>query len=179
MQAPPHANPTMSKRATETAAGLPTGTLRAPFSGGVHDPSLDRDSCGVAAVARLDNTPRHEVVSRGLIALDRLEHRGAAGADETTGDGAGILLDLSHDFFRLRAPEAGLRAAELPEPGKLAVAVCFFPHEPARSKVLEMRLEQLVGRGRPPADQLARGAGRAERRRQAGPRGRTARSCSC
>ena len=95
-------------------------------------------------MARLDNEPRHEVISRGLIALDRLEHRGAAGADESTGDGAGILCELSHDFFRLRAPEAGLRAAELPPPGELAVAVCFFPHEPARSMELEIRLEQLV-----------------------------------
>ena len=115
------------------------------FSGGVHDPAWARDSCGVAAVARLDNQPRHEVIARGLIALDRLEHRGASGADESTGDGAGILIDLSHDFFRLNAPEAGLRAAELPPPGELAVAVCFFPQEPARSKELEMRLEQLVG----------------------------------
>ncbi len=122
-----------------------TGELARPaFTGGVHDPASARDACGVAAVARLDNIGRHEVVSRGLIALDRLEHRGAAGADETTGDGAGILLDLSHDFFRLRAPEAGLRAAELPPPGRLAVAVCFFPHEPARAREIEMRLEQLV-----------------------------------
>ncbi len=117
---------------------------RRPFTGGVHDPAWARDSCGVAAVARLDNSHRHEVVSRGLIALDRLEHRGAAGADETTGDGAGILVELNHDFFRLRAPEAGLRAAQLPPPGRLAVAVCFLPHEPARAEVLERRLEQLV-----------------------------------
>ncbi|MBK5117868.1 MAG: hypothetical protein JJE23_13245, partial [Thermoleophilia bacterium] len=121
------------------------GELSRPrFSGGVHDPALQRDSCGVAAVARLDNAARHEVVSRGLIALDRLEHRGASGADETTGDGAGILLELCHDFFRFRAPEAGLRAAALPGPGELAVAVCFFPRERARSRELEVRLEQLV-----------------------------------
>ncbi|HKJ35191.1 MAG TPA: glutamate synthase large subunit, partial [Solirubrobacterales bacterium] len=122
----------------------PVGWAPSPFSGGVHDPAWARDACGVAAVARLDNTARHEVVARGLIALDRLEHRGAAGADETTGDGAGILLEVSHDFFRLRAPEAGLRAAELPAPGRLAVAVCFFPDEPARAKELEIRLEKLV-----------------------------------
>ncbi len=117
---------------------------RTRFVGGVHDPAWQRDSCGVAAVARLDNAARHEVVSRGLIALDRLEHRGASGADETTGDGAGILLELCHDFFRFRAPEAGLRAAALPGPGELAVAVCFFPRERARSRELEVRLEQLV-----------------------------------
>jgi glutamate synthase (NADPH/NADH) large chain len=121
------------------------GELARPrFTGGVHDPDQIRDACGVAAVARMDNEPRHEVIARGLIALDRLEHRGAAGADESTGDGAGILIDLSHDFFRLRAPEAGLRAAELPPPGRLAVAVCFFPPEPARALELEMRLEQIV-----------------------------------
>jgi glutamate synthase (NADPH/NADH) large chain len=127
-------------RFNDRATGLP----RPPFTGGVHDPAWARDACGVAAVARLDNEPRHEVVSRGLVALDRLEHRGAAGADETTGDGAGILLELSHDFFRLRTAEAGLRAAHLPRPGRLAVAVCFFPNEPARAGELEIRLEQLV-----------------------------------
>ncbi len=137
----------MSQRFNDPEKPRPirVGELDRPaFAGGVHDPDWARDACGVAAVARMDNEPRHEVIARGLIALDRLEHRGAAGADESTGDGAGILMDLSHDFFRLSAPEAGLRAAELPPPGELAVAVCFFPAEPARAKELEMRLEQIV-----------------------------------
>ena len=63
----------------------------------------------------------HEVVARALHALERLEHRGAEGADPDTGDGAGILIQL---------PDAFLRAEvdfELPEAGRYGVAVCFLP----------------------------------------------------
>ena len=82
------------------------GELARPrFEGGVHDPDWARDACGVAAVARLDNQPRHEVIARGLIALDRLEHRGASGADESTGDGAGILICL---LYTSPSPRDGL-----------------------------------------------------------------------
>ncbi len=61
---------------------------------GLYDSTNEHDACGVAMVARLDNEPRHEVVSQGLLALENLEHRGAAGADASTGDGAGILIQL-------------------------------------------------------------------------------------
>ena len=62
-------------------------------------------------VARLDNDARHDVVSQGLLALENLEHRGAAGADASTGDGAGILIQIPDLFFREEAecdlPPAG------------------------------------------------------------------------
>ena len=82
-------------------------------SAGLYDPQFEHDACGVAFVARLGRPASHEVVERGLLALDRLEHRGAEGADADTGDGAGILIQLPHEFF---AAEAGV---ELPEPGPL------------------------------------------------------------
>ena len=59
---------------------------------GLYDPTFEHDACGVAFVARLDARPQHEVIERALAALERLEHRGAAGADAETGDGAGILV---------------------------------------------------------------------------------------
>jgi len=90
-------------------------------SAGLYDPQFEHDACGVAFVARLGRPASHEVVARGLLALDRLEHRGAEGADADTGDGAGILIQLPHEFF---AEEAG---AELPEPGRYGVAMCFLP----------------------------------------------------
>ncbi len=67
---------------------------------GLYDPAYEHDACGVAFVARLDGGATHEAVARALDALERLEHRGAAGADASTGDGAGILLQLPHAFFR-------------------------------------------------------------------------------
>ena len=86
---------------------------------GLYDPAAEHDSCGVACVARLDNVPIHEVVERGLWTLDHLEHRGAKGADASTGDGAGILIQLPHEFIRYRAREFELTEEELPPVGRM------------------------------------------------------------
>jgi glutamate synthase domain-containing protein 2/glutamate synthase domain-containing protein 1/glutamate synthase domain-containing protein 3 len=113
--------------------------------GGVHDPSVFHDGCGVACVARLDGTAIHETIDRALVALDRLEHRGAAGADETTGDGAGIMLGLPHEFFRSRTAEIDTKPTVLPGPGKLAVAMCFVRRDAARgSDAIQRRIGELV-----------------------------------
>ena len=68
-----------------------TSPARRPPPVGLYDPAFEHDACGVAFVARLDAVASHETVQRGITALENLEHRGAAGADPKTGDGAGIL----------------------------------------------------------------------------------------
>jgi len=104
---------------------------------GLYDPAYEHDACGVAFVARLDREARHDVVTRALDALERLEHRGAAGADESTGDGAGILLQLPHAFLDAQV--------DVPlEPGRYGVAVCFLPQDAARRHVLEELLADTV-----------------------------------
>ncbi len=105
---------------------------------GLYDPKFEHDACGVAFVARLDGTPSHETLRRALKALANLEHRGAAGADASTGDGAGILVQLPDAFFR------EVLHADLPAAGRYGVAVCFLPHEPARRAALEHLLEAAV-----------------------------------
>ncbi len=113
--------------------------------GGVHDPSFFHDGCGVACVARLDGTAIHETIDRALVALDRLEHRGAAGADESTGDGAGIMFGLPHEFFRSRTAEIDTKPTVLPGPGRLAVAMCFVRRDAARgSDAIQRRIGELV-----------------------------------
>jgi glutamate synthase (NADPH/NADH) large chain/glutamate synthase (ferredoxin) len=83
-------------------------------------------------VARLDNVASHEVVSQGILALENLEHRGAAGADASTGDGAGILIQMPDAFFREEA------ACDLPPAGSYGVAMCFLPRdETARERLKE------------------------------------------
>ena len=67
---------------------------------GLYDPAYEHDACGVAFVARLSGEPSHETVRRAITALENLEHRGAAGADPNTGDGAGILLQLPDELLR-------------------------------------------------------------------------------
>ncbi|HUR87287.1 MAG TPA: glutamate synthase large subunit [Solirubrobacteraceae bacterium] len=106
-----------------------------PQAEGLYDPRYEHDACGVALVARLDNVPAHEVVEKGLQAVENLEHRGATGADARTGDGAGMLLQMPHAFFRASVD------FELPEPGRYGVAVCFLPRDDARRQKLEDLLE--------------------------------------
>ena len=112
-------------------------TLR-PGRHGLYDPSFEHDACGVAFVARLDATPLHETVSRALEALENLEHRGAAGADPDTGDGAGILLQLPDAFLRDVIGDA------LPAAGRYGVAMCFLPPDETRREELEQLLASLV-----------------------------------
>jgi glutamate synthase domain-containing protein 2/glutamate synthase domain-containing protein 1/glutamate synthase domain-containing protein 3 len=105
---------------------------------GLYDPAYEHDACGVAFVARLDGVSSHETVERALTALANLEHRGAAGADARTGDGAGILLQLPDAFFR------AVLDPELPPPGRYGVAVCFMPPDASRRAELEHLLQATV-----------------------------------
>jgi glutamate synthase domain-containing protein 2/glutamate synthase domain-containing protein 1/glutamate synthase domain-containing protein 3 len=105
---------------------------------GLYDPTYEHDACGVAMVAKLDGTPSHETVERAIVALENLEHRGAAGADPNTGDGAGILIQMPDEFVR------GVMDAELPPLGAYGVCVCFLPRDEARRAELEQLLTDTV-----------------------------------
>src|SRR3954454_13518871 len=105
---------------------------------GLYDPAFEHDACGVAFVARLDAVPTHQAVSRALTALENLEHRGAAGADADTGDGAGILVQMPDAFLR------GTGELRLPARGAYGVAVCFLPQRGSRRVELEQLLEATV-----------------------------------
>lgn len=86
---------------------------------GLYSFANEHDACGVGLVADLNNVPSHRIVGMGMTVLKRLMHRGAAGGDPDTGDGAGLLLALPDEFFRA---ELG---GKLPEPGKYGVAMIF------------------------------------------------------
>jgi len=111
---------------------------------GLVRPEDGRDGCGVACVARLDKTPIHEVIERGLTALDRLEHRGASGSDENSGDGAGIMIGLPHEFLRSRAEEFGITTEEFPEPGMTGIAMTFLPRDEKRADEAAKRIAEIV-----------------------------------
>ncbi|HYY06240.1 MAG TPA: glutamate synthase subunit alpha, partial [Candidatus Limnocylindria bacterium] len=113
-------------------------TPRPTRSVGLYDPSYEHDACGVAFVARLNGLPSHETVQRAIHALENLEHRGAAGADPNTGDGAGMLLQVPDEFFK------GIFGERLPPPGDYGVAVCFLPQDPDRRGELEALLVRTV-----------------------------------
>ena len=68
----------------------------------------DHDACGTGFVARLGGSANYDIIQYALTALERLTHRGGVDADGASGDGAGLLTSLPHDFFRARAKEQGL-----------------------------------------------------------------------
>jgi glutamate synthase (NADPH/NADH) large chain/glutamate synthase (ferredoxin) len=103
---------------------------------GLYDPRYEHDACGVAVVARLDNVPSHQVVALGIEAVANLEHRGAAGADPDTGDGAGLLIQMPDEFLR------SVVDFELPQRGRYGVAMCFLPTDPAAAAELCSLLER-------------------------------------
>jgi glutamate synthase domain-containing protein 2/glutamate synthase domain-containing protein 1/glutamate synthase domain-containing protein 3 len=113
-------------------------TMQPPQAVGLYDPRFEHDACGVGMVARLDNTPTHEVIARALTALENLEHRGATGADSCTGDGAGILMQMPDELLRASV------GFELPPPGRYGVLMCFLPTDEQPRARLQELLERTV-----------------------------------
>jgi glutamate synthase domain-containing protein 2/glutamate synthase domain-containing protein 1/glutamate synthase domain-containing protein 3 len=109
-----------------------------PQAVGLYDPRYEHDACGVGMVARLDNTPTHDVLARAITALENLEHRGASGADPRTGDGAGILMQMPDELLR------AVVDFELPPPGEYGVLMCFLPTDDAARADAEGLLERTV-----------------------------------
>ncbi|MGA3263802.1 MAG: glutamate synthase central domain-containing protein, partial [Terracidiphilus sp.] len=93
---------------------------------GLYHPRNEHDACGMGLVASIRGEKSHEIIHKGLEVLINLTHRGAAGCDPETGDGAGILIQIPHEFFAREC--RGLRM-ELPEPGAYGVAMVFLPVE--------------------------------------------------
>ncbi|HEY5998480.1 MAG TPA: glutamate synthase large subunit [bacterium] len=109
------------------------------------DGQAKRGNCGVGFVARLDGVPRHDVVELGARVLVNLEHRGAVGGDKTTGDGAGLLLQVPDRFLRAEAARLGF---ELPPAGAYGAGMVFLPPgaaEAARCVALIERLAAAEG----------------------------------
>jgi glutamate synthase domain-containing protein 2/glutamate synthase domain-containing protein 1/glutamate synthase domain-containing protein 3 len=100
--------------------------LRAPQAQGLYHPRDEHDACGMGLVANIRGEKSHEIIRKGLEVLINLTHRGAAGCDPETGDGAGILIQIPHAFFVRECGELGMT---LPEPGAYGVAMCFLPVE--------------------------------------------------
>ena len=93
---------------------------------GLFDPSAERDACGVGFIVDLKGVRSHQIVADALAILENLEHRGAVGADPLAGDGAGILIQIPHDFLAAECDKAGFK---LPAPGQYAVGYLFMPRD--------------------------------------------------
>jgi len=91
--------------------------------GGLYDPAFEHDACGMGLVADLSGRRSHRLVDQGLTVLERLAHRGASGAEEATGDGSGILLQIPDGLLRSEAVQASI---ELPPLGDYVTGLCFI-----------------------------------------------------
>ncbi|MEP6851521.1 MAG: glutamate synthase large subunit [bacterium] len=109
-----------------------------PFSAqpgpvGLYDPDEESDACGVAFLADLHGRADHRLVEQALVALQNMDHRGAAGAEPSSGDGAGITVALPDDFLR------AVSGLALPPRGQYAAGLAFLPREESdRQAVLEL-----------------------------------------
>jgi len=108
---------------------------------GLYDPRHEHDACGVAFVATLTGEPSHTIVAQALTALRNLDHRGAAGAETNSGDGAGILLQVPDAFLREVAQDAGF---ELPATFSYAVGIAFLPGDDEQVAKTRRRIEELA-----------------------------------
>jgi glutamate synthase (NADPH) large chain len=117
-----------------------------PEAQGLYDPDRESDSCGVAMVTDIRGRRSHAIVADGLVALEHLDHRGAAGAEANSGDGAGILLQLPVDLYR-EVVDFALPASAADGSNTFAAGICFLPQDPiaraeARSRVEAVAAEE-------------------------------------
>ena len=89
---------------------------------GLYSSQFEKDACGMGFVVNIKGKKSHDIIDDGLRILERLEHRGGAGADKDTGDGAGILVQIPHDFFRRECEVLGIH---LPPAGDYGVGMVF------------------------------------------------------
>ncbi len=93
---------------------------------GLYRPEFERDACGIGFVANIKGNKSHQIISDALTILENMEHRGACGCENNTGDGAGILIQTPHAFFFDECLKMGVH---LPAFGRYGVGMVFFPKE--------------------------------------------------
>ena len=111
-----------------------------PPAQGLYDPANEHDACGVGFVVNVHGRKSHQIVRQGLEVLENLTHRGATGCDPLTGDGAGILLQMPHEFFAAVTPQAGIM---LPAPGDWAAGNIFLPPSDGDREAAELFFEKI------------------------------------
>lgn len=89
---------------------------------GLYDPRYEHDACGVGLLVNIRGIKSHQLVEKGLQVLEHMVHRGAEGADPKTGDGAGIMVQIPHEFILLQG-------IAVPEKGRYGTGLIFLPHD--------------------------------------------------
>src|SRR5580700_1067927 len=112
-----------------------------PGRQGLYDPLHEHDACGMGFVVNLNGEKSHEIIRKGIEILINLTHRGACGCDPKTGDGAGILIQIPHEFFSRECAGLGF---SLPEPGTYGVGMMFLPVDKHSRLICEGIVEKIA-----------------------------------
>jgi glutamate synthase domain-containing protein 2/glutamate synthase domain-containing protein 1/glutamate synthase domain-containing protein 3 len=115
--------------------------ISAPEKQGLYDPQFEHDACGLGFVVNMKGKKSHQLVSDALKILVNLDHRGACGCEANTGDGAGILIQVPHDFFVTEATRLGFT---LPAFGQYGVGQLFLPKDSAQRDAIKKELEKII-----------------------------------
>ncbi|MSP38220.1 MAG: glutamate synthase large subunit [Deltaproteobacteria bacterium] len=112
-----------------------------PKKQGLYDPRFEHDACGVGFVVNIKGEKSHEIVDQALTVLQNLDHRGACGCEENTGDGAGILMQIPHAFLKDACSGLGF---QLPDPGEYGVGMIFSIDHREQRQQFEKILESII-----------------------------------
>ena len=112
-----------------------------PQKQGLYDPRFEHDACGVGFVVNIKGEKSHEIVEQALTVLQNLDHRGACGCEENTGDGAGILMQIPHAFLKDACAGLGF---QLPDPGEYGVGMIFSIDQREQRQQFEKILEGII-----------------------------------
>ncbi|MFO1476160.1 MAG: glutamate synthase large subunit [Verrucomicrobiota bacterium] len=130
----------MSSHSASRGAGR-TSLTGLPPKQGLYDPQFEHDACGVGFVVNIKGRKSHTIVQQALQVLLNLDHRGACGCEANTGDGAGILLQMPHTFFKEVLKKSSF---SLPAPGEYGVGMVFMPHAVAERAECERIFAQIA-----------------------------------
>ncbi len=112
-----------------------------PKKQGLYDPAYEHDACGIGFVVHLRAEKTHQLIDDALQVLVNLDHRGACGCEDNTGDGAGILMQMPDKFLRHHAEGLNI---ELPDEGHYGVGMVYLPMDRDQRHACERKLEELV-----------------------------------
>ncbi len=112
-----------------------------PPAQGLYDPRNEHDACGIGFVVNIKGHASHDIITKGIQILINLTHRGACGCDPETGDGAGVLIQIPHQFFEKECRKLGFT---LPGPGEYGIGMCFLPVEHTARLLAEGIIERIT-----------------------------------
>ncbi|HVY21868.1 MAG TPA: glutamate synthase large subunit [Steroidobacteraceae bacterium] len=124
----------------QVASAVPV-RVTAPEKQGLYDPQFEHDACGVGFVVDMKGRKSHRILQQGIEVLKNLDHRGASGAEVNTGDGAGVLLQMPHQFLAAACKKISIK---LPAEGEYGCGLVFLPRNATLRRALEEKFAQII-----------------------------------